>query len=288
VWMSKLGDLCPDDSRGESVARVCDVRFPTVYSDASGTALQLSVPAAAWEQPAMRAVTAPARASAGDVMIERVTSTYGLELEDEHAPWPTYDETPFVSCSDGRMGADCFVDQDLDGLPGLSLQVQRAGEASGPGYARVGGWHYAPAPSDPNAALVASGATVLYAGLRTTFGGLHPVGRECRGGDGPAAAGEVALRVLDCQLDDGSECSGAGATYVDRNLPVFHLLGEGEAPPAAWKHARRDADAALDRRASEGPWNTVVRLGDLVHDLSCADVREVFERPLPTRESGRR
>jgi hypothetical protein len=97
-----------------------------------------------------------------------------------------------------------------------------------------------------------TGATTLFAGLRTQLGGAYPVGPDCSGDTGDAEAHDVALRAFDCRMVDGTRCTPNAATVADQNMPVFR---------------------------GQGAQNTVVRLGDLGESLGCADVRAVFADP---------
>jgi hypothetical protein len=280
LLIGELNGLCPGDAEGELVMRVCDLRLPPIYVDSIGGVVQLVLPHAAWEQPAIPELTARVRSTGlehtGFEILTPVIAMLGIELASSDAAWPSYTETPFVTCLGGKKGRDCFPDQDADGNPGISLRAELDGLPPPAASRRQGGWHYTPAPTAAGLPYFGTGAATLFAGLQTTLGGAYPLGPNCDGETGPADAADVALRVYDCVMQDGAPCTPSAATIVDQNMPVFHLLSAGEAPASAWKNLRRDADAALDRSASVGPRNTVMRLGDQGAELSCEDVREVF------------
>jgi hypothetical protein len=280
LLIGELRGLCPGDAEGELVVRVCDLRLPPIYLDSTGGVVQFVLPQAIWDKPGIPEFTARARPvdreHTGFEIVSPVSALLGMQLETSDAVWPSYTDTPFVACLDRKRGADCFPDQDGDGKPGLSLHVELQGMPPSAAAPHAGGWHYTPAPTDAGLPYLGAGATKLFAGLRTTLGGAYPLGPDCNGETGRADAADVSLRVLDCVMVDGAACTPSGATIVDQNMPTFHALHAGDAPPRAWKNLRPAADAALDRSASVGPQNTVMRLGDSGAQLNCADVREVF------------
>jgi hypothetical protein len=276
---STLSEFCQDGS-GSALMQTCALRLPPIYNDDNGGVLQLILPDALWDRPGMPVANAAADAHAfaqtAAISFEPVVSTIGITLANLAAPWPSYAQTPFVPCGDGQQGSACFPDQDGDGHPGITARVQMRGDAPTPGYAHRGGWQYAAAGSDPDQLLLDAGAVAIYLGLRTTLSGSQPLGTDCQGAAGALNAGDVSLRALDCAMRDGTPCTAAGATFVDRRMPTFHVLQPGETPPTRWKHPRRDADAQLDRSPSLGPQSTTVRLGELADNLGCADARAAF------------
>lgn len=171
---------------------------------------------------------------------------------------------PSCARADLAQQTVCFPDSDGDDPPGITLYLRSQGA---PAHApeRCGGWRYARMPTSPS--FTDRGARALYAGMRIQLRGAQPLGADCNGGTGKLDSAEVALRALDCAMDDGSRCTVAGATYVDQNRPVFHVLASREAPPA---------HAGLDRAPSAGPRQTAMRLADRTERVSCSDVRAVF------------
>jgi hypothetical protein len=280
LTQSALSEFCQDGSGGESEVRGCDLRLPPLYADASGSVVQLALPTTIWEQREMPSFTSAARATGfgalDEVLVDPVLANFGIALASDDAPWPSYRDTPFFTCSNAATGADCFPDHDGDGHPGITARLQLSGAPPEPSYARRGGWHYAPALTDSSPEFFGSGATSLYLGLRAQLSGSHPIGAGCQGGSSSAEAAALELRVLDCAMKDGTRCTAAASTFVDENVPVFHVLQPGETPPANWQHRRADANARLDRSASVGPRNRVVRLGALDAASSCSDVRAAF------------
>lgn len=275
---ARLGDFC-DGERAKATVRACGLDFPALTNDASRVVYQLGIPEATWDRPSMPTILTSAQVSGfghGDrMMFEPIVAMLGIQLSDALGDWPDYQDTPFITCASGR-GAECFPDQDADGQRGITLRVQSTGSAPAPSASGCDNFRYAPVPTSPSYAP--HGARELLAGLRLQLRGAQPIGADCNGGTGPMDAAEIALRVLDCVEDDGSPCSAAGATYVDQNLPRFHVLSAGEAPPASWRAARPEADAALDRSPSAGPEQTALRLGDARDPLGCSDVRAAFAR----------
>ena len=266
ISRATLGELC-DGARANAAVHVCGVQFPEIANDHAGSVLQLDVPDAAWDRPSMPTVSTGVRLSeTHELTFDPIESSLGIELSELAAPWPSFEDTPFFGCSSGRSGADCFPDADGDDQPGITLVLRTHG-APTQSPERCGGWRYARMPTSPS--FTDPGARALYAGLRLQLRGSQPLGADCNGGTGSLEAADVALRVLDCAMHDGSRCTVAGATYVDQNLPVFHVLAQGETPAV-------DAGAGLDRTPSTGPRQTAVRLADRTEHVSCSDVRAVF------------
>jgi hypothetical protein len=252
LLLGEVSGLCPGEAEGELILRVCDVRLPPIYIGSNGGIVQLVIPQTTWQRRGMPEYTARVRASgseSSEFSIDRITAMLGIELASMDAPWPAYTDTPFVTCSGGNEGSGCFPDQDEDGEPGISLEVRLDGPPPSAAVIRRGGWSYTPVPTDVSFSYLGTGATTLFAGLRTQFGGAYPVGPDCNGDAGEAEAGDVALRVFDCKMVDGTRCTPNAATVADQNMPVFR---------------------------GRGAQNTLIRLGDLGEDLGCADVRAVF------------
>jgi hypothetical protein len=281
LLLAELNGLCPGDDEGELIVRVCDVSLPPIYIESNRGTIQLYIPATTWERQSMPEYRVHVRSSGSDptaFWIDPITAMLGIELASADAPWPSYTETPFVSCAGGHEGAGCFPDQDEDGEPGIRVEVQLDGQPPEAAGRQGRNWSYTPVPTDLGLPYPGTGATTLFAGLRTQFGGAYPVGSDCNGGTSAADGGDVALRVLDCTTLGGTRCTPSAASVVDQNMPVFHALAAGQAPPRAWAHPRSQEDSALDRSSSVGAQNTLLRLGDLGLGaaLGCEDVREIF------------
>jgi hypothetical protein len=272
----EISDICQDGSGGKGVMRSCGTRLPPLFADVNGGVIQILFADDLWEKPGIPTFTTGGHTSGFNPMdiltIDKVTSLIGISLTDTNATWPSYMETPTLKCPAG-MGDKCFPDQDGDGHPGVTVSIQSDGTVPQPVYPRSGGWHFIPAPTDLGAGLLGTGATSVYIGLRTKLGGAGAISADCKSGSGAADAEDFQSRTFDCVMKDGSKCTSAGASFVDQNVPVFHVLKKGDVPPTKWKHARSDADAKLDRSMSKGPLSTVVRLGDLNASIMCADIR---------------
>jgi hypothetical protein len=240
--------------------------------------VQIVFPDALWDQPGIPSYTTTGHSSGFKPMdiltIDKTAGLLGVDLASLDAPWPSYMETTTFACSNGKKGKDCFPDQDGDGQPGITVQIQQTGTAPNPGYeCPVGPWEYVPAPTGVPEAIGRIGAKEVHIGLRTKIGGSGAIKDDCISGAGVADVGNFESRALECIMSDGSACTASGIGFVDMNVPIFHPLQMGEAPPAMWKHSRPEADAVLDRKPSVGPRSAVVRLGDLGTNVSCADVR---------------
>jgi hypothetical protein len=277
-FRTELSNVCEDGSGGKAVNHPCGSVQPPLFIDAVGGVIQINFPDDLWDKPGIPDYISTGSASGfnpGDTLsIVKTTGLFGISLTDPAGAWPTYMQTTTISCADGKMGKDCFPDIDADMNPGVTLNIQTEGMAPNPGYDNpLGPWHYAPAPTSATDAAFAIGAKDVYVGLRVSVGGSGKIGADCKSGTGPGDANDIESRVFDCVMADGMKCQSSGVEFVDQNTPAFHVLKAGEMPPAAWKHARAEADAKLNRAASMGPIASVVRLGDIGQTFACGDVR---------------
>lgn len=277
---AELGGFC-DGEQAQVALRTCGVRLPPIAISASDAVVQLGVPDATWDRRGMAPFTTAAHASwsgEGELRFDPASSLYGIELASTDADWPSATDTPSIACGVGKNGGDCFPDQDGDGHPGVTLEVQARGTPDTPAYSHCGAYRYAAMPTRAGEVFPDQGARAIYAGLRLSLTGAQPIGATCDGGSAEMSSASLELRALDCRMDDDSPCTPAGAAYVDQNLPVFHVLAAGEAPPDSFAHPDPAIDAALDRSASDGPRQTAIRLADLDAAVSCADVRAALKR----------
>jgi hypothetical protein len=281
VSKANVGAFC-QDSGAALTRRTCAARLPELRSEERSEVFQMVLPDALWDRvPGARESASLSDAPDPAMSFDPVTSMLGIELSDAAATWPSYTETGVIACGDDRRGVACFPDADGDGHPGITVAMRLRGVPNDTGGARCGGLRYAPMPTDASPGSIGFGASQIYVGLRMTLGGSSALGDDCNGGVGPAQADNVALRALDCTMDDGSPCTPAAATFVDEKLPVFHVLAAGETPPAAFRDPRNDVDASLDRSTSQGARQTLIRLGDSDDSIGCGDVRDAFALPTP-------
>lgn len=277
-FKGELSEICEDGTGGKGVINACGTTVPPLLADATCGVIQIVFPNEMWDQPTIPHFTTVGSTTGFGVddtlTIAKAAGLVGIDLPDVNQPWPTFNETVTFTCADGKKGADCFPDHDMDGNPGITVKLQQDGTPSGQPYQCISPWHYIPAPTsvlgalDPNA-----GATDTYIGLRTRIGGSGKIGADCMSGAGAAEADGFDSRLFDCKLKNGMPCLAADSQFVDKNLPNYKVLQVGETPPAAWVHPRAEADALLDRTPSKGPRSSVVRIGDLDQSVSCEQIR---------------
>jgi hypothetical protein len=215
----------------------------------------------------------------GDILtVDPTPGLLGLELSDLNAAFPTFMDTTKFACASGK-GDKCFPDHDMDGKPGITVEIQQSGTPPKEVYPCAGAailghpWQYIAAPYSVEAGLTGEGAKTVYIGLRTRLGGSGMIGADCKSGTGSATAMGFESRTLDCITASGAACTPAQSEFVDKNNPNYNVLQVGQMPPADWKHPTAAADMALDRSPSKGPLSSVVRLGDLGQQFSCEQVR---------------
>lgn len=259
---------------GRAEMRLCGMRLPPLFADTNGTVTQLIAPDALWDSPEIPSTAGSVQSAERDPALlttSPIMQTIGIELSENDAAWPTFDQTPFVTCPNGE-GEDCFPDEDSDGRPGITVWTRLGGPLPDAPYLRAGGWHYDALPTEPGVQYPGGGASAIYLGLRTTLATSLATGKNCARAPAEAQAHDITLRALDCVTQQGP-CTVTGATFVDRNLPSFRVLQPGEAPPPSWKHLRREADQNLNRDPSSGPLSRSVRLSDDTDPIGCSEVR---------------
>lgn len=280
-FKGEVSNICEDGSGGKAVMKPCGTRLPPLYAEANCGIIQIVFPDQLWDSPMIPTYTTTGSVTGfnpGDVLtVDPTPGLLGIELSDINATFPPYTDTTTFACASG-MGASCFPDQDADGNPGVTVEIQQSGMPPAAPYpcageSLLGPWKYIPAPYSVEAGLTGDGAQTVYIGLRTRLGGSGMIGPDCMSGTGSATAMAFESRSLDCVTSTGDACTPAQSEFVDKNNPSYNVLQAGETPPADWKHPTADADMALDRSPSAGPVSAVVRLGDLGQDFTCEQVR---------------
>jgi hypothetical protein len=293
--MADLKDVC-GDGHGTGVIRACGSELPAFTSDIACDAYQLEFDDAIWDHPYMPTFTTGRSSDGFDVgstlNVAQVVALIGIRIDGE--TFPTSADTGSFACDNGmHMGLDCFPDQDGDTELGISVKLKRGGVLKmGCGGDANTPYTYRGAPTtlDP---LVAGGsgsgirAVEAHIGLSTTLGGSATIAEGCESGAGVATAPEIAIksRVATCKVDPASlpagdtmhannACTGMEATFLDVNVPSYHVLQANETPPASGLHWPLGlAGQTLDPTPSPGPLNSMVRLGDRGMPFTCADVR---------------
>ncbi len=283
-FVATIDRLCPDGSAGETVLRACGARLPPFFVDSVCKVIQIEFPDEIWDRPSMptyRTKSSVSGFNPGDFLsVEKVTGLLGIELPALEGTWPTAQQTAGFACPSGT-GQQCFPDQDADGHWGVTVHMNPGGVVTNAPYACGSGaaWKKAASPLGlGQAAFNLPGAQTAYIGVRWGLGGKGKLGAGCVGGAGPGQSSlTIPSRVIDCVVENGQPCSPTDANFVDQNVPNYHLLQLGEAPPAAptWQHPRENSSnplipkVTLNRSASLGPRTSVVRLGDLGTSVTC-------------------
>ncbi len=296
-----IKDICADGSGGVATMHPCGTELPWFLIDANCKAVHIEFPNDLWDKPGIPDYVTTAHTTgfsiADTLTVDSTTGFLGLEALATGAIFPVAapadgstppaNSTVNFTCPSGKKGKDCFLDQDADGKPGITVHLPNTGSFAGtdnfPGtttkaYYACGlplPWSVTSAPLGVGpGALGLPGAEYCYIGLKTSLGGSGNLA-TCTSGAGAATSGDtLPSRVYDCKKSDGTACTAADAGFVDTNTPTFHVLQAGQVPPTSWKQARETASLSLlDRTPSKGPRASVVRLGDLGSTHACADIR---------------
>jgi hypothetical protein len=269
----------------DGTLRPCGVTLPTFYSTSLCEAYRPIFPTAMWESSEMPQFDISGQLSCLEpgciASLEALNVLLGVELENPEAPWPTAEDTPDITCPSGE-GMECFHDHDDDGRPGLTVQVAKQGTATGGTGCQRNGYDLRGAPLRSSVAAIFDGVRRtdrVLLGVRMRVGGSFALaGDACDSGRGSGVAEFVNSRAWSCLVERGtynypngnpaganSPCTAQEATFMDANLPVYHVLSPGEAPGSNFELA--------DTAASAGPRVALVRLGGPEAAISCADVR---------------
>lgn len=261
---------------------VCGVNLPPFYSSTLCESYQAVFPETIWESHVLPQpnVSGKYECAADGCVLSLWPSTYlfGLRMENAEAAWPTAQQTPYLRCP-GLPEENCFADDDADGEPGISLSVQAEGMAETVGACR--GYPYRAAPLNDSIGAIFGGvrrADRLHVGIRARVGGSVRFGGDCVSAAGSGVVEYVNSRASGCYVQPGTfdlgsiagpagpseRCREQEASFIDLSMPVYQVLGAGEAPG--------DARMPRDNTPSEGPTVKVVRFPAEVIP-SCYDAR---------------
>jgi hypothetical protein len=292
--MGHLTDVCDDGSNGIGEIRGCGTILPPIRSDVACDSFDITFPDAIWDSPDMPTFITTGEATGfnpADILtLHQKTGLLGFDMPDTEGAWPGYMETINVTCP-GGVGVDCFPDHDGDGHPGITVvmgQIEQMDDRRlnggtdvdmcGAGEPFV--FRGVPPGGDPtaleNEGVFFPKAYKNYIGLRVRMGGAGGIASDCMSGWGKSAADYMNSRVWGCELKDGTPCPDAHASFVDSISPVYHILKEGEAPPADVLQPPAPSygnGMPLDQTPSRGALSALVRLGNLDQSFTCADVR---------------
>ena len=261
----------------------CGVALPAFYSTTLCESYNPIFPNEMWESPKMPVFPLLGRYACYQpgcsITLDAQTTLIGISLTNPEAPWPTPAETGKLKCTLG-MGEACFPDHDNDALPGLSIKLNTMGKPAA-GVGCMGSYEYQAAPlnADPTVIFkqVRRAGTVLI-GVRNKLGGAGKLSGDCNTGAGNGVAEFFESRAWGCIVKEGSSnlggnpagpnqpCDSNEAQFMDENLPIYHVLGPGEAPDSKLN--------VTNKAASTGPQFSMVRLGALTESVSCDQVRD--------------
>lgn len=304
IWGGRSGGLVEltDDGRGKlynilrvnvaavgngldfvGTAKLCGIELPTFYSTTLCEAYKPEFPGALFD-----ASTMPTLALSGQyqclhpgcaVQFAPTAGLFGIDLAAPDAPWPTPGTLKALTCSLG-VGLDCYPDDDSDTQPGIGVKLRTSG-ATGVPCASGGEFQFQGAPLNANPAAIFGGVVRtdrIMLGVRSALGGTSVLGSDCARAEGKGVARFLESRAAGCMRQPGSfnpfslpagandECKEDEASFMDENMPIYEILEEGQVPRLQVK----------DMSPSPGTLFTVVRLGELGDDVSCAEVRDAF------------
>jgi hypothetical protein len=297
--MGDLQNVCDDGSGGTGVMKACGSELPPFTSDVACDAFQLQFPDEMWDKPTMPTFNTGGSTTGfepGSVLtLAKAIGLVGIFLDKPDGTWPMSTQTGSFACKDAmgaaKMGMDCFPDQDGDGQPGVTVKL-KTGSVFKPNGCGGGNAAFTYRGSPTSVDVAAAGGTgagvravEVHIGLRTVLGGSGAIAADCMSGVGDAVAEKIESRAFSCKVDPMSvpsgdtshmnnDCSAAEATFVDDNVPNYHILQKGDKPPASGlNYPLAHTGDMLDQTPSVGPRASMVRLGDRGAKFTCVDVR---------------
>jgi hypothetical protein len=299
-----------DDGNGKGKMHPCGTELPPFVASASCNAIHILFPDAMWEKPGIPDYATTGNTTGfgpGDTLtIAKTLGFLGLQLADG-AAFPDDADTVGLTCpagtgalwTDGQAPtlaqAPCFLDQDGDGNPGVTVDFRHdKTEMVGPygcntlqaDMPEASKFKFLGAPLGLGAIVDADTnfAKQGWIGLSVELGGSGKIKDDtCSSGVGSATSGEgLPSRLIHCIQRGGANCNQQNSGFLDMNTPKYHILNAGDVPPAEWKFAgalNTAKDAKLDKAASKGPRSSVIRLGNLGETFDCAAVRSTAFLP---------
>ena len=264
-------------------AKLCGIDLPTFYSTTLCEAYKPEFPGGLFDASSMPTIAMSGQYQClhpGCVLQFNATAgLFGIDLPTPDAPWPAPGTLKDLSCSLGA-GLNCYPDDDSDAQPGIGVKLRTMGM---PGVAcgTGGDFKYMAAPLNANPGAIFGGVVRtdrVMLGVRSALGGSSVFDHDCKRAEGKGSAKFLESRAAGCMRQSGTadpfslpagpndECNADEATFMDQNMPIYLILEQGQTPTFAVK----------DMSPSVGTSFTVVRLGDLGDDVSCAQVREAF------------
>ena len=263
--------------------RVCGVELPAFYSSTLCESYQALFPDSIWESASLPApqVSGKYECAADGCVLSLWPSTYlfGMRMDNPEDAWPTAQQTPYLTCPD-LPDENCFADDDADGEPGISLELKTEGMAEPVGACNM--YPYRGTPLNDSIAAIFDGvrrADRLQVGIRARIGGSVRFEDDCVSAAGSAVVEYVNSRASGCYVQPGTldlgsvvgpagpndRCREAEANFIDLSMPIYQVLGAGEAPG--------ESSSPRDSSPSDGPTVRVARFpAELVP--GCAQARE--------------
>lgn len=276
-----VGDVDAETHQVATSGRLCGVRLPQFYSSTLCETYQPVFPDSLWESDKLPVPALGGSfecAEDGCVMsILPTTYVFGIRLENPEASWPTAQQTPYLRCPE-QPNNNCFVDDDGDGEPGVTVHVEPGGTIDPDGSCRLYAYNSPPL----NASIGAIFGSVrradrLHVGIRARVGGSVRFGAGCETAAGSALVQYVNSRAKGCYVLPGTAeinsrpagpqepCTRTEAQFIDDSMPEYRVLGAGETPGTSRSNR--------DDSASPGPTVSVVRF-PADSTPGCADVRQ--------------
>lgn len=290
-FLYRIEEVSPEGKLSGTI-RTCNIEFPPFYSTILCETYLPVFDAKTWES--LTSPTFPFTATSEctnpgcTIHMDTVTALLGVELLDPNSAWPSADKTNGIECENGT-GAECFIDHDGDGYPGITVNLPIEGIAPPEnGCVSIFGssnqdYQYKGAPLDANTSAILGYPVPrtdrIHIGMRAFFGGHPVITDDCTGAKGKGVADGFDSRSVSCMIQPGMPtgqdsqtagsdtlCDDAQRQFMDENLPLYHCLQEGDIPDPNLIYL-------VDKSISSGPQISIVRLGKMDDIVSCEDVR---------------
>jgi len=289
--LANIEAVDPRTHRIQASGRLCGVTLPPFYSSILCESYQPTFPESLWESPSLPRPAIEGTFECGSqgcvASIGPVTYLFGIRLNNPESPWPEPQQTQSLRCAN-QPNAQCFADDDEDGLPGVLLTIEDGGMVAVASGTKPNSNNSCRDGFDVRSAPLSDVPTAIFDGVRRTdrlmlgirarVGGSMRFGKNCESAQGSAIAQYVNSRAKGCLVEPGSSdwltrtppagpnerCTSSEARFIDESMPDYHVLASGEKPPAS-RFGRDDTP-------SPGPTVSLVRFAPK-KEISCAEVR---------------
>jgi hypothetical protein len=256
----EVQEVDPQSHAVTATGQLCGITLAPISADMGCSRYQIRFPDALWKLatlPMPKLVGEYTCSASGCTLkIDPTSYQLGIRLDPATAPWP----------GPGEADAKQFVDDDRDGLPGLSAEVMSLAPLNR-------SCDSASSEQMPVPSMSAMAESRLLLAVRTQLTAAVELNADCSVRQASGGTGAIDLRSAGCVypssgsgptqppgMSGSASCPAQVRATIDQSLPQFHALAAGEKPNSF-------------SVASRGPELTTVRFAPGAA-VTCEQVRE--------------